>query len=130
MAYLRNWQALLTTEVSGAAPAPRPRSAPAAGLCPQVQRLRAPGLTPTEHCVPRSHTPACNGNVQLRERIEDEPRSQDQPKVEPKKELPDPAGVLGEVTTFRRAGQGRRLHGGDRRVHRTRPHPPVSERLP
>ena len=40
------------------------------------------------------------GNVQLRERIEDELRPQDQPKVKPKKELPDPAGVLDEVTTF------------------------------
>jgi hypothetical protein len=40
------------------------------------------------------------GNVQLRERIEDELRPQDQPKVKAKKEPPDPAGVLGEVTTF------------------------------
>jgi hypothetical protein len=40
------------------------------------------------------------GNAQLRERIEDELRPQDQPKVKPDKELPDPAGVLDEVTTF------------------------------
>ena len=33
------------------------------------------------------------GNAQLRERIEDELRPQDQPKVKPKKELPDPADV-------------------------------------
>ena len=37
------------------------------------------------------------GNAQLRERIEDELRPQDQPKAKPKKELPDPAGVLDEV---------------------------------
>ena len=40
------------------------------------------------------------GNVQLRKRIADELRPHDQPKVKPKKELPDPVGVLGEVTTF------------------------------
>jgi hypothetical protein len=40
------------------------------------------------------------GNAQLRERIEDELRPQDQPKVKLKKELPDPVGILDEVTTF------------------------------
>jgi len=40
------------------------------------------------------------GNAQLRERVEDELRPQDQPRVKPEKELPDPAGVLGEVATF------------------------------
>ena len=40
------------------------------------------------------------GNAQLRERIEDELRPQDQPKVKPKKELRDPIGVLAEMTTF------------------------------
>jgi hypothetical protein len=40
------------------------------------------------------------GNAQLRERIEDELRPQDQPKVKPKKELPDPIDVLAEVTTL------------------------------
>jgi hypothetical protein len=40
------------------------------------------------------------GNAQLRERIEDEIRSPEQPKVKPKKELPDPGTVLDEVTAF------------------------------
>jgi hypothetical protein len=40
------------------------------------------------------------GNAQLRERIEDELRPQDQRKVKPKNELPDPIDVLAEVTTF------------------------------
>jgi hypothetical protein len=34
-----------------------------------------------------------HGNAQLRVRIEDELRPQNQPKVKPKKELPDPIGV-------------------------------------
>jgi hypothetical protein len=40
------------------------------------------------------------GNAQVRERIEDELRPPGQPKVKPKKELPDPGTVLGEVTAF------------------------------
>jgi hypothetical protein len=59
------------------------------------------------------------GNVQLRERIEDELRPQDQPKVKPKKELPDPAGVLGEVTTFVELAKDGAYMAGDRRVHHT-----------
>lgn len=45
------------------------------------------------------------GNAQLRERIEDELRSAEQPKVKPKKELPDPDTVLDEVTTFVQLGR-------------------------
>ena len=59
------------------------------------------------------------GNVQLRERIEDELRPQDQPKVKPKKELPDPVGVLGEVTTFVELAKDGAYMAGDRRVHHT-----------
>ncbi len=59
------------------------------------------------------------GNVQLRERIEDELRPQDQPKVKPKKELPDPVGVLGEVTTFVELARDGAYMAGDRRVHHT-----------
>jgi len=59
------------------------------------------------------------GNVQLRERIEDELRPQDQPKVKPKKELPDPAGVLDEVTTFVELAKDGAYMAGDRRVHHT-----------
>jgi len=40
------------------------------------------------------------GSAQLRERIEEELRSPEQPRVKPKKELPDPDTVLDEVTTF------------------------------
>src|SRR5271165_466529 len=57
------------------------------------------------------------GNAQLRERIEDELRPQDQPKVKPKKELPDPAGVLDEVTTFVELAKNGAYMAGDRRVH-------------
>jgi hypothetical protein len=59
------------------------------------------------------------GNAQLRERIEDELRPQDQPKVKPKKELPDPAGVLDEVTTFVELARDGAYMAGDRRVHHT-----------
>jgi hypothetical protein len=59
------------------------------------------------------------GNAQLRERIEDELRPQDQPKVKPKKELPDPAGVLDEVTTFVELVRDGAYMAGDRRVHHT-----------
>ena len=59
------------------------------------------------------------GNIQLRERIEDELRPQDQPKVKAKKELPDPAGVLGEVTTFVELAKDGAYMAGDRRVHHT-----------
>ena len=62
------------------------------------------------------------GNAQLRERIEDELRPQDQPKVKPKKELPDPAGVLDEVTTFVELAKDGAYMAGDRRcLHVTGP---------
>jgi hypothetical protein len=57
------------------------------------------------------------GNAQLRERIEDELRPQDQPKVNPKKELPDPAGVLAEMTTFAALARDGAYMAGDRRGH-------------
>jgi hypothetical protein len=59
------------------------------------------------------------GNAQLRERIEDELRPQDQPKVKPKKQPPDPAGVLDEVTTFVELARDGAYMAGDRRVHHT-----------
>ncbi len=59
------------------------------------------------------------GNAQLRERIEDELRPQDQPRVKPKKELPDPVGVLAEVTTFVELAKDGAYMAGDRRVHHT-----------
>jgi hypothetical protein len=59
------------------------------------------------------------GNAQLRERIEDELRPQDQPKIKPKKELPDPAAVLAEVTTFVELARDGAYMAGDRRVHHT-----------
>ena len=59
------------------------------------------------------------GNAQLRERIEDELRPQDRPKVKPKKELPDPAGVLDDVTTFVELAKDGAYMAGDRRVHHT-----------
>jgi len=59
------------------------------------------------------------GNAQLRERIEDELRSPDQPKVQPKKELPDPGAVLAEVTTFVQLAKDGAYMAGDRRVHHT-----------
>ena len=59
------------------------------------------------------------GNAQLRERIEDELRPADQPKVRPKKELPDPDTVLNEVTTFASLARSGAYMYGDRRVHHT-----------
>lgn len=59
------------------------------------------------------------GNAQLRERIEDELRPQDQPRVKPKKGLPDPIGVLSEVTTFVELAKDGAYMAGDRRVHHT-----------
>jgi hypothetical protein len=59
------------------------------------------------------------GSAQLRERIEDELRPQDHPKVKPKNELSDPAGVLAEVTTFVELARDGAYMAGDRRVHHT-----------
>jgi hypothetical protein len=59
------------------------------------------------------------GNAQLRDRIEDELRSPEQPKVKPRKELPDPATVLDEVRTFVGLAKDGAYMAGDRRVHRT-----------
>ena len=59
------------------------------------------------------------GNAQLRERIVDELRPQDQPALKLKKERPDPAGVLAEVTTFVELARGGAYMAGDRRVHHT-----------
>jgi hypothetical protein len=59
------------------------------------------------------------GNAQLRERIEDELRSPEQPNVKPKKELPDPVAVLEQVTTFVRLAKDGAYMAGDRRVHHT-----------
>jgi hypothetical protein len=59
------------------------------------------------------------GNAQLRERIEDELRPQEQPKVSPKKEPPDPDAVLNEVTTFVELAEAGAYMAGDRRVHHT-----------
>jgi hypothetical protein len=59
------------------------------------------------------------GNAQVRERIEDGLRPRDQPKVKQKKELPDPAGILAEVTTFVELAKDGAYMAGDRRVHHT-----------
>jgi hypothetical protein len=59
------------------------------------------------------------GNAQLRERIEDELRSPEQPKVKPRKELPAPGTVLDEVTTFVGLAKDGAYMAGDRRVHHT-----------
>jgi hypothetical protein len=59
------------------------------------------------------------GSAQLRERIEDELRPPEQPKVKPKRELPDPVTVLGEVTTFVDLAKAGAYMAGDRRVHHT-----------
>jgi hypothetical protein len=59
------------------------------------------------------------GNAQLRERIEDELRSPQQPKVKPKKELPDPDTALAEVTMFVTLAKDGAYMAGDRRVHHT-----------
>jgi hypothetical protein len=59
------------------------------------------------------------GNAQLRERIEDELRPQDQPRVKPNRELPDPIVVLTETTTFVELAKAGAYMAGDRRVHHT-----------
>ena len=59
------------------------------------------------------------GNAQLRERIEDELRSPEQPNVKPKREPPDPGTVLDEVTTFVKLAKDGAYMAGDRRVHHT-----------
>ena len=59
------------------------------------------------------------GNAQLREHIENELRSPEQTKVKPKRELPDPDTVLGEVTTFVKLAKDGAYMAGDRRVHHT-----------
>jgi hypothetical protein len=59
------------------------------------------------------------GNAQLRERIEDELRSPEHPKVKPNRELPDPDTVLDEVTTFVQLAKDGAYMAGDRRVHHT-----------
>jgi hypothetical protein len=59
------------------------------------------------------------GNAQLRERIEDELRPAEQPKVKQKKELPEPGTVLDEVTTFVTLAKDGAYMAGDRRVHHT-----------
>jgi hypothetical protein len=59
------------------------------------------------------------GNAQLRERIEDELRSPEQPKAKAEKELPDPDTLLDEVTTFVKLAKEGAYMAGDRRVHRT-----------
>jgi len=59
------------------------------------------------------------GTAQLRERIEDELRSPQQPKSKPKPELPDPGAVLDEVTTFVKLAEDGAYMAGDRRVHHT-----------
>ena len=59
------------------------------------------------------------GNAQFRERIEDELRPPEQPKVKPKKELPAPDTVLDEVTAFVKLAKDGAYMAGDRRVHRT-----------
>jgi hypothetical protein len=59
------------------------------------------------------------GNAQVRERIEDELRPAEQPKVKPKKGRPDPGAVLDEVTTFVGLAKDGAYMAGDRRVHHT-----------
>ena len=59
------------------------------------------------------------GSAQLRERIEDELRPPEQPKVKPKRERPDPGTVLDEVTSFVELAEAGAYMAGDRRVHHT-----------
>jgi hypothetical protein len=59
------------------------------------------------------------GTAQLRERIEEELRPPEQPKVRPKKELPNPDAVLSEVTRFAGLARDGAYMYGDRRVHHT-----------
>jgi hypothetical protein len=59
------------------------------------------------------------GDARLRERIADELRPPDQPKVKQKKELPAPDTVLSEVTAFVELARDGAYMAGDRRVHHT-----------
>src|ERR1700761_2510928 len=59
------------------------------------------------------------GDARPRERIEDELRPPDQPKVKPKKEIPSPDAALAEVTAFVKLARDGAYMAGDRRVHRT-----------
>lgn len=59
------------------------------------------------------------GTAQVRERIEDELRPPEQPKVKPKKQVPDPAAILAEVTEFAELAKSGAYMAGDRRVHHT-----------
>ena len=59
------------------------------------------------------------GTAQLRERIEEELRPPEQPKVKQKKGLPDPDAVLNEVTRFVGLAKDGAYMYGDRRVHHT-----------
>jgi hypothetical protein len=59
------------------------------------------------------------GDARHRERIEDELRPPDQPKVTAKKEVPAPDAVLSEVTAFVTLARDGAYMAGDRRVHHT-----------
>jgi hypothetical protein len=59
------------------------------------------------------------GDARLRERIEDELRPPDQPKVKPNKQVPAPDTVLGEVPAFVKLAREGAYMAGDRRVHHT-----------
>jgi hypothetical protein len=59
------------------------------------------------------------GDARLRERIEDELRPPDRPKIKPKREAPDPDAVLPEVLAFVALARDGAYMAGDRRVHHT-----------
>jgi len=59
------------------------------------------------------------GTAQLRERIEDELRPAERPKISPKNEPQDPDAVLKRVTTFVELAEAGAYMAGDRRVHHT-----------
>jgi hypothetical protein len=59
------------------------------------------------------------GTAQVRERIEDELRPPQLPKVKQKKQIPDPFTVLDQVTTFASLAEDGAYMAGDRRVHHT-----------
>jgi hypothetical protein len=59
------------------------------------------------------------GDARLRERIEDELRPPNQPKVPPEKEVPVPDAVLNEVAAFVKLARDGAYMAGDRRVHHT-----------